>query len=220
MSLVYQLVTLATLARVGDPAPLPLAFRGGLTDAKLADLDWVGEDLGGAYAGKGLWPVVEIRPTPGVGQRNAAAPTYDVDDPGKRVTATYALEALPIADLRLVKKGAALAQLAARVVAGRAYNGQTYQIDEASQGRIAAVAASAVASLVQGGPAWEAVAWRTAGNGFVTYSTALDFLAFAAAMKTRVQALRARYWAIVDAVDAAQSVAAVNAIDPTADWPN
>jgi hypothetical protein len=196
-------------------APLPSAwlpfFRGNPAD--VLDLAARGEP------GKGFWPLVETADAYNEAIERLQDPVRTIDTNALEVRDHQAKEFKPLAVLKALKKLAAGVQLANRIAAGHAHNGHTYQIDELSQGRIAAIAASAVASQINGGPPWTTIGWRTAANAKVDYATAAGFLVFAHAMKTRVQALRAKYWDLVDAIEAAGNAAAVIAIDVNAGWP-
>jgi hypothetical protein len=115
--------------------------------------------------------------------------------------------------LRAATKASAQHQLAARIAAGMPWSGRVLQIDEASQGRLSAAVLLSQYGLPSG------FAWRMADNSALALDAA-GLVAMAHAAGTYVAALRARYWAIADAVAAAPDAAALEAIDVTAAWPD
>ncbi|MBX6386335.1 MAG: DUF4376 domain-containing protein [Microbispora sp.] len=119
----------------------------------------------------------------------------------------------PLEVARATAKAAAKAQFDARIAAGMPWQGKVLQIDDASQERILAGKAMADAGTLPAG-----FAWRMADNTPLPLDAA-GMQAMAEAAGTYVYALRAHYWSLVDAIAAAPDLAAVQAIDVTAGWP-
>jgi hypothetical protein len=122
------------------------------------------------------------------------------------------LAAPPLDDLKVARKAAAQAALAARIALGMPWADQTLQIDEASQGRLSAAVLMAQYGLPQG------FAWRMADNSWLPVDAA-SLVTMARAAGAHVTALRAHYWGLADAIAAAPDAAAVEAVDLDAGWP-
>jgi hypothetical protein len=118
----------------------------------------------------------------------------------------------PLERLREELTSAARAALATRISAGMPWSGRVLQIDEASQGRLSAAVLMAQYGLPEG------FAWRMADNTAVPMQAAA-LVAMARAAGAYVAALRARYWALADAIAAAADAASLHALDLAAGWP-
>lgn len=96
---------------------------------------------------------------------------------------------------------------------GFTYDGAVYQMDDASRVNISALGSSAgLASLNVGAP-WPAeFAFRAADNSWVPM-TATEVVAFANTARDAYMALRVKYAGLKDAIAAAESTQAVQAID-------
>lgn len=128
-------------------------------------------------------------------------------------------EDISAAVARIAKREAAAAAFAAAIAAGVTHAGKTFQIDDASQGRIGAEASrAAYAILGVPGIVWEPGTVFIAMNNEQVPFTAAEFLAMAQAASNRVRAIRLNYRDMKDAIDAAPDVAAVEAIDTGAGW--
>lgn len=119
------------------------------------------------------------------------------------------------------KLAALAAQYATLMGAGFVFNGHTYQIDSASQQQIAAMGSLAAQVLANtpGVAAWPAnFVWIDTANANVPMA-ASDMFAFAQATAAYVSGCVVANRAIKDAIAAAPNVAAVQALDVTANWP-
>ena len=206
----YHVVTLDPLTLVGSPTPLPREFVG-LAPASLADLSWTGTDSGGAYVGKGYWPVVDVRPAPAVWQRNAVAATYVAAADLKHVTATYALEDRPLADVK-ADRLAALAALRWQIeTGGITIGGVSVRTDIESQGKITGAHA-----LVTAAPS-TVIDWKGA-SGWVQLDAA-TMTAIALAVGTHIQACYSAEKTHAEAISAAETAEAAGTYDFTGGWP-
>lgn len=111
------------------------------------------------------------------------------------------------------------AELNRRMAAGFVYKAKTYQLDEASQNRITALALKAyLAAAVRPGATWDAnFAFIAADNEAVPFAAA-DFGAFADAASNIVIARRYRARALKDEILAATTPENLAAIDITIGW--
>ncbi len=111
--------------------------------------------------------------------------------------------------------------LAGKIAAGWTYDGALYQIDAGAQANIAAMGAlaGAVQSNVPGASWPTGFAWIDAANGSHAMNAAQMFV-FAQGAATYVSALILNARALKDAILAATTVNAVQAIDLTAGWPS
>lgn len=127
--------------------------------------------------------------------------------------------AVPLENLKAGKLLEVAGHLAALNAAGFEYNGKTYQLDDASQQRIAALALKAwrAVSGVEGATWAEDFAFIAADNTAVPF-TAADFGAFADAAANAVIARRLNARALKNAVLAAASAAELDSVDITAGW--
>ena len=124
---------------------------------------------------------------------------------------------LTIIDAKQAKAGAIAAAYAAAIGAGLVHGGALYQIDAASQQRIAARALLARACL-DGAETWpQGFGWSAADNSRPTF-TAAEFWAFAVAAQNRVTALTHNARDLKDVITAARTVAEVEAIDASSGW--
>lgn len=114
---------------------------------------------------------------------------------------------------RMAVKAAAGQQLMTRIAAGMPWEGHPLQIDEASTTRITSAAVAADLGALPPG-----FAWRMADNTSLPMDEA-GMIEMATAAFNYIFALRARYWAIVDAATDA-SEADLATIDPTTGWPS
>ena len=127
---------------------------------------------------------------------------------------------LPLGPAKAAKLRQVAAQLAQRQAAGFTWFGVVYQIDEASQGRIAALALKAERVVAgRAGATWNAgFRFLAADNSRVAF-TAAEFGAFADAAANAVIALRERARDLKDEILAAANASELAAIDVTAGWP-
>ena len=115
------------------------------------------------------------------------------------------------------KAAAIAAAYAAAIGAGLAHSGALYQIDAASQQRIAARALLARA-CIDGAEVWPvSFGWIATDNSRPTF-TAAEFWAFAVAAQNRVTVLTLNARALKDEITAARTVADVEAIDASSGW--
>ena len=189
---------------IGRPQALPQDLDG-IVRAGLADLSSLAPgrpDLDHI----GWWPVVEV----------------DEDLAQARVDAeTKVVEvSRPISSRKAALLAAIGAAYQARIAAGFDYDdGNVVQIDEASQARITGVAARASAARA-GDTTWDTgFAWRLADNSWMPLAAATDMITFASAVADYVAGIRVRYWALKDAVAAAEDHADLDAIDIASGWP-
>lgn len=207
--MLYALIDLQTLARVGDVGPLPATLRG-LAAESVVDLSWaVGYDAG--WAGRGFWPVVEIRPEPASWQRNAAEPTLAVDGDGRRVTATYALEPRPLATVKSERLAALSAHRWRIETGGITISGVQVRTDIESQGKITGAAA-----LVKEVPD-TVIDWKGA-SGWVQLD-AETMTAIALAVGTHIQGCYSAEKAHAAAISACNTAEAAGTYDFTGGWP-
>ena len=137
--------------------------------------------------------------------------------PGDRAATESETAAHDLACAKAAKSLAIAAAYSAAIANGLAFGGNLYQIDAASQNRIAARAIIARACL-DGADEWpEGYGWIAADNSRPTF-TAAAFWSFAKAAQDRVTFVTLRARALKDALAATNSVAAVQAIDHTAGW--
>ena len=124
---------------------------------------------------------------------------------------------LTIIDAKQAKAEAIAAAYAAAIGAGLVHGGALYQIDAASQQRIAARALLARA-CIDGAEVWPvSFGWIATDNSRPTF-TAAEFWAFAVAAQNRVTALTLNARDLKDALAAARTVADVEAIDASSGW--
>ena len=124
---------------------------------------------------------------------------------------------LTIIDAKQAKAGAIATAYASAIGAGLVHGGALYQIDAASQQRIAARALLARACL-DGAETWpQGFGWIAADNSRPTF-TAAEFWAFAVAAQNRVTALTLNARDLKDEITAARTVAEVEAIDASSGW--
>lgn len=149
----------------------------------------------------------------------ASSPWVDID--GK----VYERRAVAMADNELpallpALMGRVAAQYGAKIAGGFTHNGKVFQIDEASQQRIAAMATRALNSLrdPQAFP-WPAdFAWIAADN-FIVAMTAAQMLSFADAAGEFVRLCRVRARGHKDALLAKTTVEAALLHDVSSGWP-
>lgn len=123
----------------------------------------------------------------------------------------------PLAQRRALALAAAARAYGAQLAAGVAFAGKTWQIDDASQARIASMGASAVAVLAGvAGASWPPGFAFIAADNTATAMTAQQMLDLATAARDRVIALRVAFRALKDAILASN---APEAIDVAAGWP-
>ena len=125
--------------------------------------------------------------------------------------------ALALGTAKRDKAAAIAAAYASAIGAGLVHGSALYQIDAASQQRIAARALLARACL-DGAETWpEGFGWIAADNSRPTF-TAAEFWAFAVAAQNRVTVLTLNARALKDEITAARTVAEVEAIDASSGW--
>lgn len=136
---------------------------------------------------------------------------------GYRAASELELALIAIGTAKREKAAAIAAAYAAAIGAGLVHGGALYQIDAASQQRIAARALLARACL-DGAETWpEGFGWIAADNSRPSF-TAAEFWAFAVAAQNRVTALTINARALKDALAAAATLEAVAAIDTSSGW--
>lgn len=137
--------------------------------------------------------------------------------PGDRAATAPELVALALAAAKRAKAAAISNAYASAIGAGLVHGGALYQIDAASQQRIAARALLARACL-DGAETWpQGFGWIAADNSRPTF-TAAEFWAFAVAAQNRVTVLTLNARALKDALAAAATLEAVAAIDTSSGW--
>lgn len=137
--------------------------------------------------------------------------------PGDRAATAPELAAITIGKAKREKAAEISNAYASAIGAGLVHGGALYQIDAASQQRIAARALLARACL-DGAETWpEGFGWIAADNSRPTF-TAAGFWAFAVAAQNRVTALTLIARALKDSLATAASLEAVAAIDTAAGW--
>jgi len=125
--------------------------------------------------------------------------------------------ALKLIEAKRAKAAEISKTYAAAIGAGLMHGGALYQIDAASQQRIAARALLARA-CIDGAEAWPvSFGWIAADNSRPTF-TAAEFWAFAVAAQNRVTAITLNARDIKDEITAARTVAEVDAIDASIGW--
>lgn len=126
---------------------------------------------------------------------------------------------LPLARAKAVKLQIVAAELTRRLAAGFSYLGVIYQIDEASQGRIASLAMKAERVVAgRSGATWKANFRFIAADNTRVPFTAPEFGAFADAASNAVIELRERARDLKDAILAAADVDALAAIEVASGW--
>jgi hypothetical protein len=136
---------------------------------------------------------------------------------GDRAATAPELALIAIDKAKREKAGAIAAAYAAAIGAGLLHGGALYQIDAASQQRIAARALLARA-CIDGAEVWPvSFGWIATDNSRPTF-TAAGFWAFAMAAQNRVTALTLNARDIKDEITAARTVAEVEAIDASSGW--
>lgn len=134
-----------------------------------------------------------------------------------------------LAEQKKTKAAAAVTQYEARLAAGLTHDGHTWQIDEASQGRIGNMAALAL-SYRNGDGTWNEVGWSShwqpaGGFSFISVANVLvprsaqQMFALGRAASLRVARLRYRIRDLKTDIAAAADRTALDAIDGTAGWP-
>lgn len=125
-----------------------------------------------------------------------------------------------VADAIPARVEAVEALYAAKLLAGFEHGGKRFELDDASQQKISALAtASGFYVLGVGGVTWSPIPFVAADNSVQVFATALDFIAFANAAKTAAQALFARRYALKTACRAAATAEELEGIDIEAGWP-
>lgn len=121
---------------------------------------------------------------------------------------------------RASKLAAAAAAFAGQVAAGITFGGKLLQIRDTDRANITGQAARAVAALTAGsGVTWPSnFAWRMADNSYLPLPTPADMLALGEAVSDRYAALRLRFGQLKDAIAAAETVEALDALDVDAGW--
>lgn len=137
--------------------------------------------------------------------------------PGDRAATAPELAGIALGNAKREKARAIAVAYAAAIGAGLVHGGALYQIDAASQQRIAARALLARACL-DGAETWpQGFGWIAADNSRPTF-TAAEFWAFAVAAQNRVTVLTLNARALKDEITAARTVAEVEAIDASSGW--
>jgi hypothetical protein len=128
--------------------------------------------------------------------------------------------ALALNKSKQAKIAAAGQEYGKRLAAGVSHGGKVYQIDDASQQRIGAMASRALA-VISGvnGATWPDGFVFIAADNSTVEMTAAQMYALAEAASDRVIALRVAFRTIKDSIVAASDAAALDAIDITANWP-
>ena len=192
----------APAASAAPPKPQPPQLSSG-TAVENADgsYGWA-PDPGVAYAD--AWEIEN-----GVRRQRTQA-EYDADNPPVTLDA-----------LKAAKVAAARAQLAARLAAGFAYQGQHVAIDDGSRANLTACALEAVICQ-QGADQWPADyarGWITVEGGRVQLPSPADGLALARGAGAYYAALAQHEHDLELAAEAAADPASVAAVDETAGWP-
>jgi len=137
--------------------------------------------------------------------------------PGDRAATAPELALIAIGKAKRDKAAEIAAAYAAAIGAGLAHGGALYQIDAASQQRIAARALLARACLDNAETWPQGFGWIAADNSRPTL-TAAEFWAFAVAAQNRVTALTLNARVLKDALAAAATLEAVAAIEASSGW--
>lgn len=154
--------------------------------------------------------------------RNSETGTLYTGDcrPGDRAATELELAAYNLARAKAAKGQAIAAAYMAAVLQGVPHQGTALQIRDEDRPNIVAVFARAMANLIE----VEGVAWPEGGHPFrmLDNSTILftqaEFIALAVKAADRFTALRMNAGALKDALAAANTLAAVQAIDHTSGW--
>ena len=205
----HALIDLETLEIEGVPGPLPATLRG-LTQDSLDDLAWA-EGYDAAWAGKGFWPVVEIRPALESWQRHAAEPTLAVDAEGKRVTATCEPEDLPLAEVKAARLALLSAYRYGIETGGITLGGASIRTDRESQALVTGAHA-----LVTAAPE-TVIDWKGAAGW--TQLDAATMTAIALAVGAHVQACFSAERAHAEAIEACETPEDAGSYDFTGGWP-
>jgi hypothetical protein len=191
-------------------------FLNGLQPESLLNLNWTDPALG--VSEYGWWPEANNDPPIDTNTQQYGAETLTVDDIQQVVTVTHAVEALPaeaIAEKIATAKTERLAELAAlryeHETAGITLNGAAIETNRESQ------------SLING--AWSysqlnpsvLIDWK-AESGWIQIDAA-TIAGIAGAVAAHVQACFSNERTLSEAINAAETVAAVQAIDLTIGWP-
>lgn len=140
--------------------------------------------------------------------------------PGDREATANELAAIALGEAKMGKANAIAAAYMAAVLQGVPHAGTALQIRDEDRPNIVAVFARAMANLLE----VEGVDWPEGGHPFrmLDNSTVLftqgDFIALAVKAADRFTALRMNAGALKDALAAANTLAAVQAIDHTSGW--
>ena len=137
--------------------------------------------------------------------------------PGDRPATELELATIALGTAKRDKAAAIASAYASAIGAGLVHGGALYQIDAASQQRIAARALLARACLDEAETWPESFGWIAADNSRPSF-TAAEFWAFAVAAQNRVTALTLNARDLKDALAAARTVAEVEAIDASSGW--
>lgn len=148
-----------------------------------------------------------------VTQQDLSNLAVDVPANAERIEG-WRIDTLPLATCKANKKTKVDALLAAKMAAGRVYNGNIYQIRAQDLTNITGIRVALLAGIANahGG------IWRSAANVDVAMDDAA-FAMFAANIMAYVRDLIRKGSAHKDAIDALLSAAAVDAYDITAGWP-
>jgi hypothetical protein len=125
---------------------------------------------------------------------------------------TYVDDRRTLAQAQADRIDALRTELLQQVAAGITHAGKPLQIDEPAQQRMAAV----VTQVTAGVPLPPSFSWRMADNTFLAL-TGPQMIGMAAVAAARVYALRVAFWQATDAVRAATTREAADAV--TAAWP-
>lgn len=120
----------------------------------------------------------------------------------------------PLFSARQIKKMQARAELEKRIEAGLPWGGKVADIDDLSTSRMTSVTVA-----VQAGVLTDSIPWRMKDNTPLVLDAA-GVVALSSASFRYIAAIRNHYWSIVDAALAATDAAALDAIDPSAGWPD
>ena len=126
-----------------------------------------------------------------------------------------------LAQVQAAKVAAVQAQFATLLAAGLSYQGQHVAIDDGSRANLTACAVEAVL-CAQGASTWPAnyaKGWITLEGGRIALPAYTDGLALAQAAGNYYAALAQHGQDLENAVTAATTLAAAQAVDPTAGWP-
>lgn len=160
----------------------------------------------------GWYPVVGSEPAFDPTYQTLSAPAYTVN--ASDVAVSYTVTDFPIDQVKTNKKSAVNLMREQHIQQGITWNGNLFETDIASQGKLTAVVTSVAAGLTL--PA--NFTWRTADNIDVPM-TGQDLKDLAQVVLNHVDACYKNSWVHKDAIDVLTTAADVAAYDYTTGWP-